>query len=527
MANVSPLLSPDYWKDFTPNKKDIDFISTYLFDREVPLTEKELVPVLVTERLRVEREAFLKEKQGGCKVFQPKESYKVGEELVFPALGWEKGKITDIRVGINPSLGDFSVIDVAMESGKKSFAIGLKEHALNQPVGDDLDDSLMNLDEVLQENGTDLEQKLNQSLGADDDLAKIAGRWFPRALLMDVNAGHLNLAEAVLEEASGKPLSATALIEQVDMPAGDNLKLAEFSLNYAMQEDGRFDEVGPTGEVLWCLKRLEPMDVQQVPAVLRTTQIDHDAALLSADMMKLVEEIDDELTNFIFPLESAEATISLTYPHWRAGTLPVSRRVHGMFPTAYESERIHFSLVDEKTDQEMPVWLVRKHRYVAGLSGYYKKHELFPGSLIDIKKGKKPGQAIIAPRTRRPTRDWVRTVLVGSDGGIVFAMLKQNLSAQYNERMVVAVPDVTGVDEACAKVAKERIPFEQLISTTMREMIKLNVQAHVHAQELYSALNIVHRCPPEPMLAFLVGNSAYRHVGDMYFRMAEMETGNE
>ena len=68
---------------------------------------------------------------------------------------------------------------------------------------------------------------------------------------------------------AGKPLPTTALIEQLELSGNVNPKLIEFSMNYALQEDGRFDEVGPSGEVLWFLKRLEPQDVQQIPAPLR------------------------------------------------------------------------------------------------------------------------------------------------------------------------------------------------------------------------------------------------------------------
>jgi hypothetical protein len=134
---------------------------------------------------------------------------------------------------------------------------------------------------------------------------------------------------------------------------------------------------------------------------------------------------------------------------------------------------------------------------------------------------------IITPKTRRPTRDWVRTVLVGSDGGIVFAMLKQNLTSEFNERMVIAVPDPAGVDEACEQIAKKHLPFQQLVADIMQELVKLNVQEHVHAQELYSALNILRRCPPGPLLEFLTTSSDYKHVGDLHYRLAESEAEND
>jgi hypothetical protein len=89
--------------------------------------------------------------------------------------------------------------------------------------------------------------------------------------------------------------------------------------------------------------------------------------------------------------------------------------------------------------------------------------------------------------------------------------------------MIIAVPDVDGVDQAWAQAAKERAPFELLVRNIMLDLSKLNLQGHVHAQELYSALNIFRRCPPGPLLATLATQPAFVHVGDMHFRLEERE----
>ena len=133
---------------------------------------------------------------------------------------------------------------------------------------------------------------------------------------------------------------------------------------------------------------------------------------------------------------------------------------------------------------------------------------------------------MITPKIHRPSRDWIRTVLVGSDGGVVFAMLKQTISCDFNERMVIAVPDVAGVDKACAQISKQRIPFENLVDRIMTELIKLNVQGHVHAMELYAAINVIRRCPPGPVLSYLSQDSKYKDIGDLHYRMTEMENKN-
>jgi hypothetical protein len=338
----------------------------------------------------------------------------------------------------------------------------------------------------------------------------------------------LNLAEAVLDEAQGKPLPTSGLIAQVELAEDVNPKLVEFSMNYALQEDRRFDEVGPVGEVLWCLRRLEPEDVQKVPMWLNYNPIEYDRQMLTDGMRAFELSMDDELSDTDALAEDQnEVTISLTYPHWRAGTLPISARVRKLFPTAYESPRVRFTLVDSQTKNEIPAWVVREHRYVYGLSSLYQKQGLIPGSLITVRKSKEPGKVIVQAKTRRPTRDWVRTVLVGSDGGIVFAMLRQNITADYDERMVVFVPDIDAVDSACDQLVKSRQTFEQAVIKSVTEMTKLNLQGHVHAQELYSALNITRRCPPGPMLWLLATSPHFKHVGDLYYRLASDDREQE
>lgn len=77
------------------------------------------------------------------------------------------------------------------------------------------------------------------------------------------------------------------------------------------------------------------------------------------------------------------------------------------------------------------------------------------------------------------------------------------------------------------KIARQRLPFGKLVENVMRDLSKLNVQGHVHVLELYSALNVVRRCPPGPLLALLATDSNYRHVGDLYFRLNETESDYE
>ncbi len=515
-------LPADYWKTLEITKQDVEILHTHLFEAEAPLTARELTSVLVETRIKMEIDAERKKRKSGGKIYLPNAHFSIGDDIVFPGLSWAKGKVTATRPGRNPEAGEFDVVTVEMEDGaKRLFASALANHVLNDVPAETSDASDLNSETVFGEHGPELEKKIETAFSNDDELVKIAGRWFPRGLLIDVNEGHLNLAEAVLDMAQGEPKPASVLLKDIELPEGLNPKLAEFSLNYALQSDPRFDEVGPAGQVLWCLHRLEPDGVRDLPSFLNYEKVDYDRSALDESMLKLETQLDDELSeeNVTSHKDVREVTISLIYPHLRAGTLPLSNRTRTLFPTAYESPRVRFTLVDARSGIKMPGWVVREYGYVFGLREWYKSHQLMPGSLVAVRRGQKPGEVMVEAKTQKSSKDWVRTLIVGADGGLVFAMLKQPITAEFNDRMAIYVSDFKVLDPLWEK----KRSFEELVVTVMRELTKLNPQGHVHAQELYAAVNLVRRVPPAPLFALLASRPRFVHVGDLHFRLEEQQ----
>jgi hypothetical protein len=515
------LLPTEYWLSIQITPQDVENLHTFLFERETPLTTRDLSIEFIDTRIKAERASAESKQKAGGKSFLPKEKYQIGDELVFPAFAWNRGKVVGLRAGINPLISDFDVLTVAMDDRtERMFAANLESHILNEAPTSAPESDEMNSAYISREHGDLIEKKLEAALNADDGLVKIAGRWFPRALLIDISQGQLNLAEAVLDMSGGDPLSTEALIKDVELPAGVNPKLAEFSLNYALQDDERFDEVGPAGQILWCLRRLEPDFVREVPPPLRYAEIEYDRKNLGDAMKNLESQLDDELTptheNDVRG-DISSIMIALIYPHLRAGTLPMSARARKLFPTAYESPRVRFTLVDGKTKQRIPAWVVLESGYVYGLREWYKSHQLIPGSLVQLRRGEKPGEVIVEVKSQRSSKDWVRTVMVGKDGGFVFAMLKQSITAEFNDRMAIHVPDFKSLDP----VWEKKRSFEELVLLVMRELTKSNPQGHVHAQELYAAVNLVRRVPPAPLFALLETSPSFKHVGDLHFRLDE------
>ncbi|HVP21872.1 MAG TPA: hypothetical protein VMS73_08425 [Anaerolineaceae bacterium] len=522
--SIAPLsIRADYWDNFEIQSSDLEFLYNHLIELETPQTPSELLRALISERIKQEIEQLKSQQTSGGAVYLPKNHYQVGQKIAFPGLDWKNATVKKVRPGTNPELAPFEVMDVQFEDGEvKSYASGLEDHKLNKPVDVKLDDPLLSEDYILKKYSHILLTRLTNYLEANPDLVRIAGKWFPRALLVDVNIGHLNLAEAVLEMADGGPLPTRAILEQIELPTDVNLKLTEFSLNLALQEDGRFDEVGPAGVVLWFLRRLEPEWVQNVPPYLKPSPFEVDNEIISTLRGELQKEVIDELEPEDETHEDQEKlTINLIFPHWRAGTLPITKQVSKLLPTAYESPRVQFTFVDRDTKQRIPSWVVRSPHYVYGLRDWYQSQGVIPGSLINIQRSKIPGEAIIWVDKRRPAREWIRTVLVGADGGIVYAMLKQMVVAAYDERMAVAVPDLAGIDQIWETPHRQKNDLEQTIHTTMVDLAKLSPQGHVHALELYATVNLIRRCPPSAILSILTARPWSQHLGDLYFKPEE------
>ncbi|HSM25846.1 MAG TPA: hypothetical protein VK856_13365, partial [Anaerolineaceae bacterium] len=309
-------------------------------------------------------------------------------------------------------------------------------------------------------------------------------------------------------------------ISQIELPMDSNITLTEFSLNLALQEDPRFDEVGPAGETLWFLHRSEPEYVRTMPKYLIPDNVKtYDDTKYSEYLTQMNAGVFDELeySKLTENLNNDDVTISIIYPHIISGTLPLSSILEKLFPTAYESPRIRFTFVDGRTKENFAGWVIRKQKYVYGLKEWYLNNEVLPGSLIHIKQGKNPGEVIVSIGKKRPTREWVRTASKTSEGKISFSMAKQLISTEFDDRMAIAISNSDDLASLWDRYIN--IPAEKLITNFVRELAKLNPQGHVHAQELYAALNFVKRVSPGYVLYLLEKCGDVEHLGDLYFRI--------
>ncbi len=511
-----------YWTEkFEITNEDMEYIFNIFLEEETPLSSHEIARRVVQHRVEQEVTALRRRIERGD-IFQPKNSYGIGQQLFFPALGYKMGEIVAERPGNNPEFGPFTVIQVSFSGGDtREFASGLQApHQLNIEGVEVLDEKPVDVDTIMQEYGNDIIYLVEERLREEEDIVYFASRYFLRSLLADVGIAHLHLAEAVLVMHEGGPLDTPSILKEIDLPKEINPRLQTFSLDYALFNDKRFDEVGPAGKVLWYLREMEPSEVTVVPEQLKYQTMDYDWQALSDEMASLEYEIDDELSNLRSPTKPADSvTFSLIFPHRRVGTLPLNSRLRHLFPTAYEAPRVLVTFVDGQTNDEIVGWVVREHRYVYGLADFYRRYKLPVGVYLTIRRTDDPARVIIDFVNHRPHTEWIRLAVPGSDNKLHFENHKRSIGADYDELMVLGADDLKGVDALWIPTTNRETGLFELMRDLMSELSRLTPQHTVHAKTLYSAVNVIRRCPPGPIFSTLATRPEFEHVGGPYWRL--------
>lgn len=521
------MLPSNHWAhSFVVETDDIEFLTSLLLEKETPLTSQQLAMTLIENRLQQEQNA-LEERYKDALVYLPSNTYEIGQRIVFPQMDYATAIVTAQRPGFNPNYGEFNVIQVEFEDDPantpREFAanFGLP-HRLNQTLDNTLNPLItggdITVEQIVQEAEVEIVEKLEQHLRTQSDLIYMARTWFPRDLLLEVNEGHLNLAEAVLDIAGGGPLSPREIVEQIGGLGSAPMELQIFSLNYQLNQDDRFDEVGPTGEVLWYLTRLEPKDVQNTPTALRYTAIDYDRGLIAPSAAALEREIDDELSDFA-PQQLLEGSFTLTYPHRRLGTLPLNSQLRTVFPTARRAPRVWMTLIDGQDDTEYVGWVVPGARYVYGLAEFYSKHKLPIGAQITVSHAE-PGRLRVDYTAYRPRTEYIRLIVPKGDT-ISFESQKRSIGAAYDELMILGVDDLAALDTVIASVQQQRKSLVAILRLVLPGLCKLTPQGTAHAKTIYSAVNVLRRYPPGPIFATLEANPDFINMGGDYWKLRD------
>jgi hypothetical protein len=508
----------DYWvSDFSVTETDIEHLYNYFLEVENPQTVDQLARAVIKNRVSQEKRDIQRQ-MAGRTIYQPKKTFEMGEELIFPSLKFASGKVTGFRQGYNPEHGSFNVITVDLNNKSREFAAELDiEHPLNIDGGGLLDQiANIDLNELYENYGSLIEEQISTVLAKHSEFIRLGKAWFVKALLADISIGHLHLSEAVLDMFGGGPLPASEILVHLELDKSISAQVQEFSLNHALLNDDRFDEVAPKGSVAWFLNRLEPEEVRKIPERLVYKNISYDRALLSPQLRLLERELDDEWSDIDLPLMSQSVIISLTFPHRWAGTLPLSASTSPLFPVGLSPRQL-VKLVDEESGEDIQAWVIQDKKYIFGLKEWYEKHKIPVGGFISLRTTPDTGVLMLNFDRRREKKEWVR--LASEDNGrIRFDLDRRQVGCRYDDLLIVGTDYVAAIDGLWRKADANQRPLVSILAEIVPELAAMTPQNTVHAKTIYSAVNMLRRVPPGPIFAELVRHPAFRAVGDHYWQ---------
>ncbi|MEJ2208629.1 MAG: hypothetical protein P8129_06285 [Anaerolineae bacterium] len=516
-----------YWQEqFTISRKDLAHLYGLILDLARPMDTAALAEALIERHCRQEEETIQAELSKG-RVYQPKDEYEVEESILFPALDFALGTVVDTRPGRNPDYGDFVVIKVHFEEDDevREFASHLQgEHTLNRVDGGEATlaaADLLPASQLYERYGPAVEAKLVPALIDHEDFIRFRDQWFLRDLLAPIELGHRNIAEALIE-IKGMPLPPAEIAEELDLPAEVSEETQIFSVNYELDTDERFDNVGDSGRDIWYLRRLTPEEVTHPPARLLIEDVPYNRQDIAEDLLLIEREIDDEgsgeeVMGSSRPLY--KTTISLIYSHWRSGTLPLTVRSRGLFP---ESANHHTPvvLVDGQSGDRMQGWVVHGESYVYGLEEWYRRYELPVGAYIKLERTRDPRVITVDFEPRRLKRLWGK-VAVAQGNKLVFQVRKLPIACEYDDHLTIDEDNPRTIERLWEQVNSRGDSLLQIMLRIMPEMVKLSPQATVHAKAVYSAVNLLKRVPPGPIFALLSTEPCFISMSGGYWTFDE------
>lgn len=519
-----------FWRDqFEVIAEDLDFLYALLLDSQSPKLLSSLSEALISEYIRKENSKIETELTKGD-VYTPQGQFKKGQTLVFPALDFKVAKVTGVREGHNPEHGEFDVIAVQFEESKDEteFAVNLKTpHILNQTNGQSLlsNESLLSAEEIYELYRDEIEESMLAAFEDSDrshEFVEVNNNWMLSDMLTDVNSGHLNITEAMIDMAA-KPLEPRELLAELDLASNANESMQILSLNHALSKDERFDMVGSGEKSLWYLRRLEPSEALEVPLILRPTQPTYNRGLLSVELLQLEWELDDEWgessLSSELPSIVPSTNFTLVYPHRRSGTLPINGRTRSFFPYG-ESGRSTVDIIDGRWGTRMTGWVVHEGRYVTGLAKWMEDHALPVGAQITLERTNNSNEVVIDFRTRRAKREWSRVATADLDKmKLTFELNKVQIACEYDENLIVSESESGPIGQLSVLLNKNRVELPQIVADLVPELAKLNPNGTVHVKTVYSAANMLRRCAPGPVFFSLISNRKFVDVGGGFFAL--------
>ncbi len=509
-----------FWRDeYQVTDQDLDLVTSLILDAGKPQSADILAAAIIMRRVKREQQALAQMAARGD-LYQPKNTYSVGQRLVFSAREFADGTVIDVREGYNPKYGEFSVIKVRFEEDGSELEFASEfayEHALNRPEEELLggSDEAFSVEDLVATCLPYVRDRLSAALEEHDEFLRFEDEWYLQELLPEVDEGYLNLAEALIYERD-KPLSVSDILSALDLAEGTSAAAQSFALNRALASDVRFDDVSLDDEPLWYLRQLEPAAVHMRPPVMDDPIRTEGGEFIGLSMLDLVEDLGDELDDVpgMVVRELHQIAYDVIFPHLYAGTMPSTQQLLTALKLEHNDRHARITLVDANSGKAYPVWLVPAQSYVCGLDDWYREVGMCVGGRVEVSIPDEPLTiAVSTQRARRSRSEFIRAA-AAEGGTLTLQMQRASLDVEVDRDTVIYIPDPEEIATLMLTDRMRELSLSEIVYHAFEELAKLGSSGTVHAKSVYSAVNLMRRCGSVPIFQELTRRACYDPVGN-------------
>lgn len=526
------LLTEEYWRSFALSDEELEHLHDLIIGKGIPQTTTFLAYEVIERRCQAEAKAVKTEITGERVIpYHPRETFEKGQRLKFKRLGiarvvetWSEhhsyhGEYLALRVR-EEATGEVRVFMAAVKRGFEDY----EPVEMEVPEGWGLGKPAPYVapGEVVEQFGNYVREVLTNRLGQDERFVHFGEEWFLADLLERVSMQELTLVEKRIREA-GEPLKLAALVAVPDEPQTDEDFVRRFSCNYALAQDGRFDNVGTVDAPLWFLLALEPAEVVTkpehlaIPAVPSTREYEY----IHEELEQVAKDLDDEAEETAPPpaefIQSREPVrFVLNYAHLAAGAVPLTNRIRRVFPRP-AGPRSWITFVDAHSGTRLAGWVMHEERYAWGLKEWYDAYGIRAGNYVTLQATENPTEIRVDfDELPQPRVERVRVATRGKDGSWRFEWQEREVRYKYDPLMFIAetrFEELESLDWEAEQVGK---PIFEVMCDLFPALAE-SEGGNVHAKTLYQAVNLVRRCAPATVFCQLSQRVCFDPVGEGYW----------
>jgi len=531
-------LTEEYWRSFVLSDEEIEHLHDLIVEEGIPQTTAFLVYEVVERRCQAEAKAARAEIVPQRVVpYDPRETFRKGQRLLFRRLGI--ACVTETWSQYDPNFGEYLSMRVRKEDTDRTrvFMAGVKRGfedyepaEVEESEGWGLGEAAPYVapGEVVEQFGNYVREELTNRLGPDERFVNFGEEWFLADLLERVSMQELTLVEKRIREA-GEPLKLAALVDVPDEPQTDEDFVRRFSCDYALAEDGRFDNVGTVDAPLWFLLALEPPEVVSKPECLAIPAVAYtrEYVYIHKDLEKVARGLDDEgeekeppPIEFIQTREPVRFV--LNFAHLTAGSVPLTNRIRQVFPRP-AGPRSRVILVDARSETRLAGWVKHDDRYAWGLKEWYGAYGIRAGNYVILQATETPTEIRVDfDELSQPRVERVRVATRGKDGSWRFEWQEREVRYKHDPLMFIAetrFEEMESLEWEAGIVGK---PIFEVMCDLFPALAESEGDT-VHAKTLYQAVNLVRRCAPATVFGELSQRVCFDPVGDGYWAYDESQ----